>query len=222
MISTNALLHTFFIKTDQYGTAFSLEVDGSEFLVTARHLIDPVADQVSFQIFLNDQWLQAHASVIGRGRNEVDIAVLQITTRLTPPGFRFTPAVSDFSLGQDVYFLGFPYKMWGDVGTFLAGRPCAFGKKGTLSFVSTTEAREFFVDAINNEGYSGGPLFYYPTNDVHDIRVIAVVSKFRVEHEQVLGVDGEPTGMTVPYNTGFLVAYGIRHVLDIIKLHQSV
>lgn len=72
-------------------------------------------------------------------------------------------------------------------------------------------------DAINNEGFSGGPLFFYPLGKPTELRVAGVVSKFRVEHEAALDEHGNATTMTVPYNTGFLVAYGIKHALDLIQ-----
>ena len=31
----------------------------------------------------------------------------------------------------------------------------------------------------------------------------------------------EKTGMTVPYNTGFLVAYGAKYILSLIKAHRG-
>ena len=48
-----------------------------------------------------------------------------------------------------------------------------------------------------------------------------MVSKFRIEYERVLDLDGEPSGMTVAYNTGFLVAYGPRHILSIIEAGRA-
>ncbi len=216
MISTNAYFRTFFVKAGGYGTAFTVDVEGDEYLVTARHLIADATTPLRIEIFFSQKWLSTTANLVGLGKGDVDIAVLRLPVRLTAPEFRMTLAVGDFFPGQDVYFLGFPYKMWGDMGEIFQGRPCAFAKKGTISFVSTGHTREFYVDAINNEGFSGGPLFHHPPADPNDIRVLGVVSKFRVEHEPVLTEDGKETKLQVAYNTGFLVAYGSKHVLDII------
>ena len=49
-----------------------------------------------------------------------------------------------------------------------------------------------------------------------DYRVIGVVSKFRIEYESVIDGEDNDTGLRVAYNTGFLVAYSMKHVLDII------
>jgi len=217
MILTNILYRTFFIKAEQYGTAFTIEENGSEYLVTARHLLDLNDDAPVIRIFHNEAWRDIQTKVVGHGRGEIDITVLQTKTRLTGEEYVVIPSMGEIALGQDVFFLGFPYKMWGDVGDFMGGLPCPFAKKGTLSSLSATRPQVMYIDAINNEGFSGGPLFFYPAGRPHELRIAGVVSKFRVEHEAVLDEMGNQTKMTVPYNTGFLVAYGISHALQIIR-----
>jgi len=39
MLPTNIFYRTFFVRAGQYGTAFTLDVDGQEFLITAAHLL---------------------------------------------------------------------------------------------------------------------------------------------------------------------------------------
>ncbi|UXV17252.1 serine protease [Pseudomonas fluorescens] len=222
MILTNILYRTFFIKAAQYGTAFTIEVEDAEYLVTARHLLNLNDSEPVIRIFRENKWLEVKAKLIGHGRGEIDISVLKLTNRLTDVEFVVTPSMGEIELGQDVYFLGFPYKMWGDVGSFMSGLPLPFAKKGTLSSVSVTKPQMMYVDAINNEGFSGGPLFFYPIGNPNELRIAGVVSKFRVEYESVLDEEGELTLMTVPYNTGFLVAYGISHVLEIIRARSNI
>ena len=217
MIQTNILYRTFFIKAAQYGTAFTMNVDDIEYLVTAKHLLNASEREFELQIFHDKKWLRGIATVVGHARGEIDISVLRVDSRLTPPGFNVTPSMGDLALGQDVFFLGFPYKMWGDVGSFMGGLPCPFAKKGTLSSLSFETPQVLYVDAINNEGFSGGPLFFYPMGKPNELRIAGVVSKFRVEQEAVLDEHGDPTKMTVPYNTGFLVAYGIKHAFELIR-----
>lgn len=217
MVVSNILLRTFFIKADQYGSAFTLDVDGQEYLVTAKHLLNTSLSQFPLRIFLNEKWQELPATVIGHGQGEIDISVLKLANRMTPPEFEVIPTIADLVLGQDAYFLGFPYKMWGNVGLFLGGMPCAFAKKGTISFYGLDNPQIIYVDAINNEGFSGGPLIFYPHGRPTEVRIAGVVSKYRVEYETVIDSNGDGTCMTVPYNTGFLVAYGAKHILSIIS-----
>ncbi|WP_156339498.1 hypothetical protein [Pseudomonas nunensis] len=83
MILTNILYRTFFIKAEQYGTTFTIEVDGSEYLVTAQHLLNSDDSEPVLRIFRNDKWLEVKTKLVGHGRGEIDISVLQLRTRLT-------------------------------------------------------------------------------------------------------------------------------------------
>lgn len=211
------LSRTFFIKAEDYGSAFTLEVDGNEYLVTARHLLDEAKDSFDLRLFRNEVWETIKVQVVGHGRGEVDISVLRLPERLSSADKPVVPTLADMALGQDAYFLGFPYKAWSNVGGLLGGMPCAFVKKGAVSAIQFGDPQVIHLDAINNEGFSGGPVFFYSPQRPREGRVAGVVSKYRVEFAPVLDAKGEETGMTVPYNAGFLVAYGIRHVLDIIQ-----
>jgi len=222
MILTNILYRTFFIKAEMYGTAFSIEIDGTEYLVTAKHLLNTNLSEFELKIFHNEAWLPLHVQVVGHAKGEIDISVLRLPIRLTHQEMVVTPSMGELTLGQDVFFLGFPYKMWGNVGSFMGGRPCPFAKKGTVSSLGTEKPQVLYIDAINNEGFSGGPLFFYPMGKPNELRIAGVVSKFRVESERVIDRDGDPTEMTIPYNTGFLVAYSINHALELIRPPASV
>jgi hypothetical protein len=221
LILTNILYRTFFIKALEYGTAFTVDVAGKEFLVTARHLLPASGDEVEIKLFHSKTWKTLSAKVVGRGRGEIDVAVLHLPAKLTETGFPVNPTIGGLTLGHEVFFTGFPHKMSGDVGSFMGGLPCPFAKKGMLALLDTGSPQVLYVDAINNEGFSGGPLFFYPNPGSLDLRIAGVVSKFKVEYETVLDEFGEPTRLRVPYNTGFLVAYGIKHVLDLIEQHAS-
>ncbi|MFT3665023.1 S1 family peptidase [Piscinibacter sp.] len=218
MLPTNIAYRTFFVRLAQYGTAFTLDIDGAEYLITAAHLLPAPNDrEVPIQIYFNKQWLSGTATVVGRGRGELDIAVLRVATRLTPTGFPVTASMGSVFVGQDVFFVGYPYKMSVDYGEPFAGLPGPFLKKGALSAVTLTEPKVLYVDALNNEGFSGGPLYFFRNNNPQEPYIAGVVSKYRVEPESVLDAEGAATGMTVHYNTGFLVAYDIKHALEFVQ-----
>ncbi len=171
----------------------------------------------SIQIRRNCAWTTYDVKEIGRAPGEIDIAVLKIDVRLV---VEYSPAPTDMAglvLGQDVHFVGFPYKLEGDVGMLLDGRPLGYVKKGTVSLCDSPQHPALVLDAINNEGFSGGPVVFAPVGaPPNDLRIAAVVSKYRTEVEQVLSVNGEATGEVVCYNTGFLYAYNIRHAVELI------
>ena len=217
MITSNIYNRVFFIRAAEYGTAFAIDVDGKQYLVSAAHVVGSTEGLNEIQFLHENSWRALPVRFVGASRGEVDVAVLVPSVRLAPP-FPLEPTSADMVLGQDVYFVGYPYKMWTDAGPALAGRPCPFIKRGTLSsaFNSGDGIQRIFVDAINNEGFSGGPLVFTPPAS-KDFRVAGVVSKFKTEYERVLDKDGEDTGMRVAYNTGFLVAYDIKYALEIIR-----
>lgn len=216
MLPSNLVYRTFFIRAEQYGTAFTIDVGDKQFLVTARHLISSTGDQIELQILHSRQWHKGRVRVVGRGKGDLDIAVLQAPKRLTAKEFEVTLSMGEIVLGQDVFFLGFPYKLWTDYGDLLGGLPGPYLKKGALSAVTMESPQTLYVDAINNEGFSGGPLYFFKNGNMKEVCIAGIVSKYRTEHEPVIDQNGGRTGLSVEYNTGFMVAYGIKHALEII------
>lgn len=220
MITANIYNRVFFIRAAEYGTAFVIDVENRQYLITAKHLVSET--QTSALIFLHRKWSEFPVTLIGMGAGEVDIAVYRLEILLCPPGFPLEASLDGIVIGQDAYFLGFPYKMWTDGGDALAGRPCPFIKKGTVSsaFKSDDGISRIYLDAINNEGFSGGPIVYQIPG-AREFKVGGVVSKFKIEYERVIDPAGDHTEMTVAYNTGFLVGYEIGSALEIIKRNPA-
>ena len=77
-----------------------------------------------------------------------------------------------------------------------------------------------YVDALNNPGFSGGPIVFQPPSKT-DFKVAGIVSKFKIEFEQVIDPDGDHTEMTVAYNTGFLIGYDISKAIEIIDRNPN-
>lgn len=214
MLTFNVYDRVFFVHGESYGTAFSLDVDGRQYLISARHVVGG-NDCAAVKVYLNKQWVELATTVVGVGRGEIDITVLAPSKRLSED-IELKPSLA-LVLGQDVYFAGFPMKMHANAGELMYGRPMPFVKKGTLSagWDPDDSVKRLYVDAINNEGFSGGPLVFHEHTS-GQLKVAAIVSKFKTEEEPVLDIHGEETGMTVKYNTGFLIAYSIKHALDLI------
>ena len=217
MLPTNIFYRTFFIRAGQYGTCFTLDVDGSELIITAAHLLAEYKERQVIQLFHRGKWHSLDCRLVAAGRGDLDIAVLSTSTRLTDRKFTVGANFGNCFVGQDVFFVGFPYKMWVDYGEALDGKPGAFLKKGTLSAVEPGPPKTLYIDAINNEGFSGAPLYFFPDNDLKNPCIGGVVSKYKIEHETVRRKTGEATDMEVPYNTGFLVAYDIAHALELAR-----
>jgi hypothetical protein len=221
MPTFNVLDRSLFIRAAAYGTAFALDWEERQYLITARHLlVDPTVEQQGLKVYRHNRWQDLPCRLVGVGSGDVDVAVLAGTERFGE-GLPLPAAIGEFTLSQDVFFVGYPYKLFMDGGSFLNGKPMPFIKKGTLSaFEHSSPSKTIYLDAINNEGFSGGPIVF-SKGDPRDMRVMGVVSKFRIEVEQVHDSDGDPTGHTVFYNTGILVGYGMQPVLDIINRNPA-
>lgn len=213
MLTFNVFDRVFFVRSAEYGTAFTIDVNDKQYLVSARHVVD---DHSNIHIFHEQVWKRCPCNLVGTGEGEIDVVVLAPNFQLSP-AHELDPS-GHFYLGQDAFFVGFPFRMWSEGGDVMQGRPLPFVKKGTVSAGPdpNDDVKRIYVDALNNEGFSGGPLLASDPNTT-SYRAIGVVSKFRIEYEDVIDEEDKHTGLRVAYNPGFLVAYHILHVLDLIK-----
>ena len=118
-------------------------------------------------------------------------------------------------LGQEVYFLGFPYGLNTNMGELNRNFPVPFIKKAILSAVYG-KLDLLFLDGHNNPGFSGGPVvFSQGRAPANAFSVAGVISGYR-ESTQPVYRAGEATAFESAYNTGIICAYGIRHVIRLI------
>lgn len=218
MLTFNVYDRVFFVRGARYGTAFTLDVDGRQYLISARHVVGDWNGTATLKLFLSKKWVDFRAALVGEARGEIDISVLAPSQRLSED-IELEPSLA-LLLGQDVFFCGFPLLMHANGGELMYGRPLPFVKKGTLSagWDPDDTVKRLYVDAINNQGFSGGPLVFYE-HETGKLKVAAVVSGFKTGFEPVVDEKGEETSMKVQYNTGFLLAYGINHALDLIRMN---
>jgi hypothetical protein len=155
MISANFIHRVFRIRFgDSIGTAFTIDIEGRQYLVTARHVVpDLVNDQVTpaISVFSNGEWLPMTAHLVGHSPGVIDVSVLSPGVRLTPPELPVQVSGDGAFYGQEVFFLGFPYNFLGDVVFTDRGYPLPFVKRATLSCLARDA---YFLDGHNNPGFS--------------------------------------------------------------------
>jgi S1-C subfamily serine protease len=215
MITTNVIHRVFRVRYGTAeGTAFSIDVDDREYLVTAKHVVSSISESDLLDVFSNGRWINMRVSLVGHAQAETDISVLARDRRLTPPGLPLEPSRDGLTYGQDVYFLGFPY---GFVGSYVLGEngyPLPFVKRATLSLF---DGLTLFLDGQNNPGFSGGPVIFSKPFQ-NRFSVAGVISAFRAVTEPVYR-DRNKTDLTYTYNTGIIVAHSIDSVLPIARAH---
>jgi len=216
MITTNAIQRTFHIKVgDSTGTCFTIDVENKQYLVTAKHVVPDLVGTSNIEIFHEQQWKNIEVTVVGHCDGEIDISVLTTNLQISPT-HPLEPTSAGMAYGQDVYFLGFPYGMAGEIGLMNRDFPFPFVKKAIVSCMYFENGIQIsFLDGHNNPGFSGGPVIFKEHNSI-DYKVCSVVSGYRYQEEPVYQ-NGNPVPLELRANTGIVITYGIKHAVDLIK-----
>lgn len=213
MITSNVIHRVFRIRIDQAeGTAFTIEHDRREYLVTARHIAEPIKADRDIEVFANGAWAPLRVDLVGHSVGEPDVSVLAASRQLTPPGLPLLATSKGLIYGQAVYFLGFPYGYLGRHVFGPNGYPLPFVKQALISLFDGTM---YVLDGHNNPGFSGGPVVWKPSGN-EEFKVAAVISGYRYVDEPVY-VGAGATPFTYRYNTGLIVSHGVEATLDLIS-----
>lgn len=204
--STNILKRTFHLRSgDSTGTCFTMEVRGRQFLVTAAHCLAAGVGTNVIQVLKGSDWISLACRVVSHA-DVPDIAVLALE-EVIGATYPCEPSTKGMVLGQDIFFLGFPYGLTAKAPD--SEFPLPLVKKGTLSRFHVEDGVEtVLLDGINNAGFSGGPAVFYSPGNPNDIYIAGVVSGYRY-NEVAVHVDGIPTEAVVRENTGLIVVYTI-------------
>lgn len=136
MITADVLARTFHIQYgDGTGTAFTIDHEGRQYLVTARHVVEDIGSGGTLKVFHGKQWKTLQVELVGMGPGDVDVAVLACRIRLTE-NLPLEASASGIVPGQTVHFLGFPFG-WDGGGEYInSDFPFAFIKAGVLSAIA--------------------------------------------------------------------------------------
>ena len=206
MLTTNVLQRTFQIKFgENIGTCFTIDVDGRQYIVTARHVLEGIQQKDSIDIYHKGIWKTLKTEIAWLSQSEQDIAILSPEFQISQT-HTLEPTSAGMMLGQDVYFCGYPYGLKIEVSSDMnRGFPIPLVKKGALAGMFSSH---ILIDAINNPGFSGGPVVFVAPRS-NDFKVAGVVSGYKVEYDAVL-FNGEDVGLRYGYNTGLVLAYDLR------------
>lgn len=213
---------------DGQGTCFLIEVDNKQYIITARHVVDGLKDHGAIRILLDKGWEEVKVSLILPEDSKIDIAAMAADRLLAPamPIPLESGETANFILGQDVYFLGFPFGLSSPHSDLPIRLP--FVKKAIFSGVDPAGTHVMYLDGINNPGFSGGPVIFanYFQND--RLQIAGVISGYRAASapvvEQLIDVTNKLSEDVqkklvrfVRENTGLIIAFGINEIVTAIR-----
>lgn len=212
LITSNVIHRVFRIKYGQEaGTAFSIDLDGRQYLVTAKHLLAQLLGKDHIEIFASGKWSKLPVVLVGHAA-DADISVLATDRRLTPSGLPLEPTSEGLLYSQEVFFLGFPYNILSTYVFEGEGYPLPMVKK---AIVSSLSRNVFLLDGHNNPGFSGGPVIFGVFGQT-DLKVAGIVSGYQAVDEPIFAGD-QKTPLSYRYNTGIIVASFIHQATALIR-----
>lgn len=201
---------------DAGGACFAMDVDGRQYLVTARQVVPGIQAGDRIRLRVGGKWFELPATPIFPERSAADTVALALEQIVAP---RMEVAVgSGIGLGQDVYLLGFPFGLGTPV---QEGGPVVlpFVKKGVMS---AARAGAIYLDSQNNPGFSGGPVVFADGARDGALTIGGVIAGYRNQPLRMLELKEAPvptdpdTPADAPRfvleNTGVVVAYGILEI----------
>jgi S1-C subfamily serine protease len=209
----NRVMQIHYPTSPESGTAFTIEIDKRQYLITARHLVQGIKQQDQVELKKSTNWVTVPVTVINTDTN-ADIAVLVLPAQITT-AYPVSPTFEHSVIGQDVYFLGYPYGLY--IPT-QGGFNVAFEKKAIISSAITDSngIPYIFLDGHNNPGFSGGPIAFKNVRDGH-WHIGGVVIGYRWEPNGI--VNSTDTTAFVKENTGIVVGVSIDVAVKAIKAH---
>jgi hypothetical protein len=171
---------------EKAATAFTIDVDGREYLITAKHVVSDLKERDKIEIFINGGWSPLNVQIFPCD-DPIDIAVLIPPHQMTV-NFELSADATSVFVGQQAYFLGFPYGIqipsYGATGPY----PLAMVKGGIISAVlhiggPSSNTAMILLDGYNNPGFSGGPIVYKDLDQpgLAPLKLAGVISGFEPE-----------------------------------------
>jgi hypothetical protein len=219
------LSRTLFIKqkgSDGGGSAFRIEYKGKIYLVTARHVVEGVAESGAvIEIRHSEKWEDYHTvKTLYPPSPNVDIAVFETYETSAQP-FTIEPAgmseKAGVTLGQQVWFIGHPFNMSSVLAKGSTITTLPFMKRGALSAIdaSSPDTVVFYIDGFNNPGFSGGPVVYWEFA-TRKYKILSVVIGYKNDTARAL-INDRQVDTNILVNSGILVSYSIKHAIDAIE-----
>lgn len=156
----NRMMHIRNPRTGATGSAFAVEVDGNEYICSARHIFDgaiPDAIEVRF----DRSWVLMPVQLVGVGVGEDDVIVLRSIgfRRVASGSLPVLMSRDKMIITQEAFVLGYPFG-WESYPKETSDKwPFAIVKHAIITGLPTDDhPRKLLLDCQINPGFSGGPV----------------------------------------------------------------
>lgn len=204
----------------QVGSAFCVNFGGTQTLVTAKHLIKglQVGDQIKLRH--DGSWQPFEVEKFLACPKGFDVSVASLKN-FPGDGLSENELDAEVFVGQEATFCGFPLGMEMRDLPESNGWPTCLIKSAMLGGFKQTKAGHIYLfDAMNNVGFSGGPVVI---NNNGKLKVTAVVCAYEFDKPiPVQKKSGEKFVDSQDYfvrpNSGFMMAIPIKYVIEVANL----
>lgn len=223
-VATNEIYYRVFkIKYHSMtGSSFTIDVDGRQYLITAKHILRSAKSFDTIQVFHDHQWKDMPVQIFVSNNDSIDIAVIVLPVQISPSKPVVGATANGMAGGQDAYFAGFPFGLMALEGQEIelnAGYPLALVKRGTISaVVKKGEYSIIYVDGHLNRGFSGGPLVFRSLFTKEN-QFAGVISSYLTERDTIISHRNDTLRDTVYSNAGLFKVFMINAAIDIIRKH---
>ena len=201
------------------GSGVVIQVDETEYLVTALHVVEPCA--MNPLVRHDNRWNAVRWETVVTSRED-DIAVLRTTTALDGSKIPVRHGRAEGAIyGQIGYTLGYP-GVFDDSGpktdhiTEVGGRPVPIVALATLNFASTGDG--VYTSSYINAGFSGGAIVFPVGTD--DWTIAGIITHFPTIPRPVYR-GREKTGDYILQHTGLVGFTPMERVVELINESRS-
>lgn len=217
-----------FSYKENNGSCFIIDVNNLQYIITARHLVPDIKDNDTVRLFIAAAWHNVKVRPIFPKNKKTDIVALT-GDKLVAPKMGISLGDNEIFVGQDIYFLGFPFGLATQFNNPSRVR-IPFVKKGILSAIDALpdSGHILYLDGHNNPGFSGGPVIFANYKQGERLQIAGVVSGYRNQPTQVLEAEVNETNSStkqsskkiihyVNENTGIVVAFSLTEITQAIE-----
>lgn len=203
---------------DVNGTAFIVNGNKGQYLVTAKHLFEnTIIEGTLVDIVIKGGQIDKKIScnLFYHDNPSVDIAVLKLNSNVILGKILPLKEGSSYFLAQQCLFLGFPLF---NLGTHTSIGKVAFVKRAIISaFHEENNTQIMLLDGQNNPGFSGGPVITY-SETMDKQFIIGIISGYIYQQNNIdINNGGVNNKIQIAENSGIIISYTSEYIIEIIN-----